>query len=282
MYYFIYESGKLSDKQAKLLDIITLKFSDLGINYDKVMVSPLRTADILAHDAILEGKYKALIAVGSDKTASQVINAIVKLKYANDRIKNWPLFGMVPLENSRVANALGLPYDEKICGILTRRKIETFDLGRADGNYFLTSFDLDILERKKSLWDKVVSTVKSLSSLKLAKINLDVDKTFTVQTKLSNLSVVNSLSNYDFEGKNQIKLSEINPKDEVLDLIMFTGNKEKTKETDLSFFRGKKIKFFCKEKLIMRCDDQPIKKVPEKFEIVPKAIEVIVGKRKRF
>ncbi len=150
------------------------------------------------------------------------------------------------------------------------------------GNYFLTSFDLDILERKKSLWDKVVSTVKSLSSLKLAKINLDVDKTFTVQTKLSNLSVVNSLSNYDFEGKNQIKLSEINPKDAVLDLIMFTGNKEKTKETDLSFFRGKKIKFFCKEKLIMRCDDQPIKKVPEKFEIVPKAIEVIVGKRKRF
>ena len=279
MYYLIYESSKLTDKQAKLLDVITLKFSDLGINYDKASVTPLRTADILAHDAILEGKYKALIAIGSDKTAYQVINALVKLKYANDRIKNWPVFGMIPLEESKIANVLGLPYDDRICGILTRRKIEVFDLGKADGNYFLTSFDIDILERKKSFWDKLTSIVKILSNVKLPRVELAIDKQFDIKAELSSLSMVNCLANFEFEGKEKIKLSGISPKDGVLDLIMFSG---KSKHADLSFFRGRKIKFYCKESLAMSCDDQPIKKVPEKFEAVPRAIEMIVGKRRKF
>lgn len=281
MYYFIHESNKVNDKQAKLLDIISLKFSDLGIRYEKVMVTPLRTADILAHDAILEGRYKTIVAVGTDRTASLVINTLAKLKKANPNVINWPVFGMVPLKQSKIANVLGLPSDTTICDTLTSRKIERVDLGRADGSYFLTSFDLDIVDRKKSAWEKLASSFKIFSKVKQPDISFEIDKLIAAKTKLTTMSVVNSLGLSNFEGKDKIKLSKINPKDQILDLIMFSGSK-KRKETDLSFFRGKKIKLFCKEKLIMNCDEQPIKKVPEVFEIVPRAIEVIVGKNRRF
>jgi len=281
MYFFIYESNKIKDKQAKLLDIISLKFSDLGIRYDKVTVTPLRTADILAHDAILEGKYKTIVAVGSDKTASQVINTLAKLKKANPQVKNWPVFGMVPLRDSKIANVLGLPHDATICDTLTSRKVEVIDLGRADGSYFMTSFDADVVDRKRSMWDKLTTVVKSFSKARLPEVSFDVDKRIFAKTRLTSLSAINSLGNIDFDGKEKIKLSKINPKDQVLDLIMYGGDK-KNRESDLSFFRGKRIKFYCKYKLIMSCDGQPIKKVPEVFEIVPKAMEVVVGKTRRF
>lgn len=281
MYYFIYESNKIKDKQAKLLDIISLKFSDLGIRYDKVMVTPLRTADILAHDAILEGRYKTIVAIGSDRTASQVINTLAKLKKANPNVKNWPVFGMVPLKDSKIANVLGLPYDATICDTLTSRKIELVDLGRADGSYFLTSFNIDFLDHKKSVWDKLTTAIKSFSRTKLPEVSFDIDRQIFAKTKLTSLAVVNALGSANFEGKERIKISTISPKDQVLDLIMFSGQKRK-KILDLSFFRGQRIKFYCKDKLIMSCDDQPIKKVPEVFEIVPRAIEVIVGKKRRF
>ncbi|MFA6296904.1 MAG: hypothetical protein WC663_06110 [Patescibacteria group bacterium] len=281
MYYFICESNKIKDKQAKLLDIISLKFSDLGIRYEKVSVTPLRTADILAHDAILDGRYTTIVAVGSDKTASQIINTIAKLKKANPQVKNWPVFGMVPLRESKIADVLGLPYDNAICEALTSRKVETIDLGRADGSYFMTSFDADFMDRKKTVWEKLTTVIKAISRNKLPEISFDVDKRIFAKAKLSSMSVINSLGNINFEGKNKIKLSKVNPKDQILDLIMFSGNK-KQKESDLSFFRGKKIKFYCKEKLIMACDGQQIKKVPEVFEIVPKTIEVIVGKKRSF
>lgn len=278
MYYFIYESSKLNDKKAKLLDIISLKFSDLGIRYDKAIVTPLRAADILAHDAILEGRYKTIVAVGSDKTASQVINTLAKLKKANPLVKNWPAVAMVPLVSSKIADVLGLPYNSTICDYLTSRKIEMVDLGRADGSYFLTSFNIDLVDHNESVWKKLTS---SLKKIKLPEISLDIDNQIYAKTNLTNLSVVNSLGKIDFEGKNKIKLSKINPKDQILDLIMFSGQK-KPRITDLSFFRGQKIKFYCKEKLAMACDGQPIKKVPEVFEIVPRAIEVVVGKERRF
>ncbi len=271
----------MNDKQAKLLDIISLKFSDMGIRYDKVSVTPLRTADILAHDAILEGKYKTIIAVGSDKTASQVINTLAKLKKANPNVKNWPVFGIVPLRKSKIADVLGVPYDPTICDTLTSRKVEVVDLGRADGSYFMTSFDADVIDRKKTVWEKITTVIKTISKTKLPEISFDIDKQIFAKTRLTSLSVINSLGNTDFLGKDKIKLSKIKPNDQILDLVMFSGNKKK-KESDLSFFRGRKIKFDCKDKLIMSCDDQSIKKVPEVFEIVPKAIEVIAGKNRLF
>ena len=278
MYFFIYESSKLTDKQRKLLDVISLKFSDLGINFDKVTVTPLRTADILTHDAILEGRHKNIIAVGSDKTAHQVINTIAKLKAANAQAKNWPIFGMVPLTKSKIADVLRLPYNDKICGALTRRKIKKFDLGKADGNYFLTSFDIDITDKKKSFWNKVVTAAKTMSKAKLSKVEMDFDNQFDIKTKLSNLSVVNALTDNGLEGKDQIEAAKINPTDGVLDFILYSGKQDKSKEIDLSFFRGQKIRFYCKDKLTMHCDEQPIKKIPERFEIVPNAIEMIVGR----
>jgi len=186
---------------------------------------------------------------------------------------------MIPLEKSRIADVLHLPYNDKICGVLTRRKIETFDMGKADGNYFLTSFDIDIVEKKKSFWDKVVTAAKSMSKAKLANVEIDFDNQFDIKTKLSNMSVINALTNDGFEGNDEIRVSKINPTDGVLDFILFSGKQDKGKAIDLSFFQGQKVRFYCKDKLIMHCDDQQVKKNPERFEAVPNAIEMIVGRK---
>lgn len=246
MYYYLYDSFLSQKKYYQILAKIETRLTDLGINGKINHLSFLKNIQQVLSEEVKRG-IKNIIAVGNDKTFSQVINLAADLNVT---------IGFIPIgENNTIAKLLGIPEGEKACDVLSSRIVEKIDLGKINNYYFLTS--VEMIGQN---------------------ISLELDDSCLINLEGQN-SVVN-ISNL-----NHVYQTDCRPNDDYLNVFIETREKKlfKSDKKTLSQLAGKKIKITSKKTLpILLSDEKRIIKTPALAIILPKKIKVIMGKNRIF
>lgn len=252
MYLYIYDSFLGNKKYGSLLAKIETRLTDLGIGGKIFRLSPLRNMTELLNDQV-KGGAKTVVVVGNDKTFTEIINFAASFDIT---------LGLIPVgPNNKIAKILGIPSAEEACNILSARKIERVDLGKANNTYFLS----DISVAKGS-------------------VTIECENKYAVTP-----AVEDQVTIYNFRpilaGQTQ-EQRMFNPKDGLLEVLIepftkgFFGAKRSAQASSLIPF--KKIAIRSKDSLPIYTDGQKILKTPVKVEIVPDKLKIIVGKNRLF
>jgi len=283
MYFYIHDKLVNDKKNAKKLAQMNVKLNELGIFSDRTEVNAITTVESAVENALVSQRYKHVIAVGNDETAHRVFNTFLKSRMYNPRL----IFGIIPFGPSRIAEALGIPYDiEKACLTISRRKLETLDVGYTnDGTYFLNSLDIVCkgLGRGKTL-----AKLKNVfgGSKKGPEVTIDI-RNFKITTAEEKISIINAL---DDEWKKLLsrqkdfQLKSINPQDGTLNLVIgdSTDKKEGEAFSKVSLFPARNFEISSPDKIMAIADGTRKINAPLKVTVKLKLINTIVGKDRGF
>lgn len=272
MYFYIYDNFTSKPEYQKKINQIGLKLVDLGIADEKARATPIRPVEILVKEALADGRYKNIIAVGDDQTANQIINAL-----AASQAK--VTFGIIPLRTSKIAQALSIPKEEAACQQIAARKLNVIDLGKVNNQYFLTSIKIEAAGK-----NKIKSFFRKIIKSDFPCLELNFNDNFKIKTSTEIFLLINVPTYSDLEVLDERKeiRKKISPKDGLLDLVILSKSKKlftKSKHLRLTYFQTKKIDIKSTNPILATCDNQIIKKLPLHVEIVPQCFEVIVGKK---
>ncbi len=129
MYYYIYDSFVSDRKYDRVLAAIETRLTDLGISGKIGRLTPFTNARGLVRDETRRG-VKTIVAVGNDETVAKVVGGLGDADV---------ILGIIPVgEPSAVAESLGIPPGADACDILSQRLTQKIDLGRINGQYFLS------------------------------------------------------------------------------------------------------------------------------------------------
>lgn len=258
MYYYIYDSFLNQKKYEKELLKIEMRLTDLEIKNKIVRLSLLKNIQELIEEGIKAGA-ETIVAVGNDSTVSQVANIVAHYK---------TVFGIIPIGRpNEIAKFLGIPQGVAACNVLSARKIESIDMGKINGQYFISSVEV----REKN----VVLECETFQITPLPEVNL--------------IGIYN-FSLFKPRGKNKQKVSS-HPQDGIFEavidspvslwnkIIPFLEKEGKQK----SIFPTKKIKISNPVKSsLVTVDRERIFKTPVTIRAVKKKLKVIVGKERNF
>ncbi len=252
MFYYFYDTFLNHKKYEKILAKIEAKTIDLGIGGKKRRLNILENMAELVKEVIEKGA-ETIVAVGNDKTFTQMVNIVAGLS-ASSNLGRKVTLGYIPLAGSnKIAKSLGIPSGELACDALSNRLVEIIDLGKVNHSYFFSSLEIK---------GQIV-----LSSGKYQIIPLENQK----------ISICN------FES---IFQTTSNPKDGVLEIIISSPssllNFRYSKD---SFFPVKKIEITSQiggEPIAVRVDHDRVLKTPLLVESIPQRLKVIVGRERKF
>ncbi|MFH1457378.1 MAG: acylglycerol kinase family protein [Patescibacteria group bacterium] len=251
MYQYIYD-GFLSDqKYDKILTSIESKLTDLDIKGRLHKLTIQRSFENYLKE-IADKKSDCLVVVGNDNTLAKIINIVVE--------KNIVL-GIIPIgNNNRLANFLGIPNEEKACEILAARRIEELDLGKINGQYFLSSIEVEG-EGVSILCNNKYEIKTLLGIQKIGIYNLCLD---------------------------QYVKNIFNPQDKKLEILSFSKNKKnifsfRKKELRETLIKIKHAKIFSSGNTTsVIVDGSKIIKTPAEVSLAEKTLKIIVGKNRKF
>lgn len=244
MHVFFYDPCLNNSKFSLLLAKIETKITDLGLNGKIIRLNLLQNLEKAILDESKPGQ--TLVFIGGDELLNQALPFLAKKDLA---------VGHIPLSNKQVlANALGIPGPLEACEILAARRITSVDLALANKKAFLT--ELAIKAQSSSIDTK-------------DRINLEVKTEHEI--KIINLSLSGLVSNS-------------RPDDQQLELVILTKNKQsvfKKAVTSLSFFQDSEF-FINADNAQALLDSVNTISLPIKIEVIPMAINFIVGKERKF
>lgn len=131
MYTYIYDSFVTGKKHERLLARIETRLTDLGISGRIERLTMFKNIREIAVDAGGRG-CETMVAVGNDETVGRLIDAVGDFDMA---------FGIIPIGDGPhvIAEMLGIVPGVEACNILSRRVLQTIDLGKVNDHYFLSS-----------------------------------------------------------------------------------------------------------------------------------------------
>lgn len=133
MYLYLYDASLADQRFANELADIEARITDVGLQGRVGRLGPLKSAAELVRSGLKAG-VKTVVAVGNDRTVAEVINATAGTDAT---------VGVIPIgKPAAVARLLGIPEEGAAVPVLAARKIETVDLGKINGYYFLTSAEV--------------------------------------------------------------------------------------------------------------------------------------------
>ncbi|MBU4332347.1 hypothetical protein KKD19_02270 [Patescibacteria group bacterium] len=259
MFFYLYDSFLADKKYEKILHQVEARTTDLGVNGRIGKLNPLNNIRELTEDAIKWGA-KTVVAVGNDKTISQLVDIIPRYPSVT--------LGVIPIgPENNIAKLLGIPSSELACDVLSNRLIDILDLGKINGQYFLTSIHADA-----------------------KKVVLECDGHYKIlpQPAAKQINICN-LGCF-FKQK-------INPKDGILQTIVASspsGFRSFFKKPELladSLFVAKSIQITslpneadenAEREASLVIDDYKTIKTPATIEVAPQKLKVIVGKERMF
>lgn len=253
MYLYIYDSFLNDKKHSTLLAKIETRLTDLGIGGKIFRLSPLRNMAELLSDEVKNGA-KTVVVVGNDKTFAQIINFAAQFDVT---------LGLIPVgPNNKIAKTLGISSPHEACDILSARKIERVDLGKANNTYFLS----DITVEK-------------------GEVTIECENNFAITPKIQDQVTIYNLRPMfaaSWEGE-----KIFNPKDGLLEVLiqplakgLFASLKRSIHQNSLIPF--KKVTIKSRSSLPVYTDGQKVLKTPVKVEVVPDKLKIIVGKNRLF
>lgn len=130
MYQYVYDNCLSDKRHAKVIAELENRLTDLGIHGRIDRMHPLKSLRECIEDGIKKG-VKTVIAVGNDETFKKLLDIIP----GKDLV-----LGYVPIGGGSIfARILGIPEGVAACDVLSARLTETLDIGRVNGQYFLTA-----------------------------------------------------------------------------------------------------------------------------------------------
>ncbi len=134
MYTYIYDSFVTDKKNERLLSRIETRLTDLGISGRVERLTMFKNIADIVEDAVRRG-CETVVAVGNDETVSRLVEVMGDYDAA---------LGIVPIGDGPhvIADILGIVPDVESCNILSRRVLQTIDLGKVNDHYFLSSVEI--------------------------------------------------------------------------------------------------------------------------------------------
>ncbi|MDP3971038.1 MAG: diacylglycerol kinase family protein [bacterium] len=130
MFFYLYDTFVLEKKHENTLTGVENRIIELGINGRVEKLTALRNMKELLESAVKQEAH-TIVVVGDDATFVKAINILAQQDVT---------IGYIPFsDQSNLAQIFGIPDTFEACNILSRRIIKTFDLGKANQNYFLTA-----------------------------------------------------------------------------------------------------------------------------------------------
>jgi len=242
MYHYFYDSFLNEKKFQPILAKTESRLMDLGINGKISKLSVLKDLDQIIINEVKQG-VKTVVIVGNDKTIGEITNIIADLDVT---------IGIIPIgENNRIARLLGIPEGDSACDVLSARIVQKMDLGMINGSYFFTSLEFDG---------------------ESANLNCDNNYFLSFDGKnnsitVNNLSIADSTPIKSNEGLFSIQ-------------IKHTQKGFFKSQTTNSFLKAQKISISGEGKSIpiFMTDEKKVIKTPAEVTIIPKKIDIIVGK----
>ncbi|NUM25936.1 MAG: hypothetical protein HUU49_04990 [Candidatus Buchananbacteria bacterium] len=254
MYLYLYDSFLNEKRYGSLVAKIETRLTDLGVGGKIFRLSPLRNIEELLRDEVKNG-IKTVVAVGNDKTVSQVINVAARFNIT---------MGIIPVgPDNKIAQMLGIPSPEEACNILAGRIVERIDLGKANDTFFLSSITLSSEGVTIECEDQYRLTTQAQDQVSICNFK---------PLLASNLGQTNYF----------------NPKDGLLEILVqpiasgFFNFFKKTTSLNSSIIPFKKIFIRSSQSVPIFTDGQKVLKTPVQIEIVPKKLQIIVGKNRLF
>ena len=243
MHVYIYDNLLDSQKHNNLLAKIETRITDLGLNGKIIRLNPMHNIKKTILDEAKPGR--TLILVGGDKLFNE---ALAILAYKEIPIGYIPFFPNQPL-----ADALGIPYNTAACDVIAARRLLKIDLASANDKIFLAELSLTSVHNLVDLNNNLKIEIEGNNSIKI--INLP-------------------LSN-NFQGSN--------PFDGILELKIITKQKNnifRKKSESLSLFSNDTFVINSNDSAVI--DKCQIISAPINVNVLKNAVEVIVGKDRRF
>jgi len=178
MHYYLYDKYLSDKKYEGTLTRIEHRLIELGVNGHIERMSVLKSIPRLISESIERGA-NTIVVAGSDETLLEVIEIIGKFGNA--------VLGFIPMsEDSRLAKIFGIPPFEGACDVLSRRIIESVDLGVVNSkHFFLGSLDMPAkaeLEFKGPYRVKTKSSDHHLAITNLGRIFSDEEPFLSIGT----------------------------------------------------------------------------------------------------
>ena len=140
MYTYIYDSYLNDKKYQNALFRIESRLLELGINGRIEKLTILKSLKELVADAV-DRKSETLVIVGNDETLTRAISFLPS---------HNTIVGMIPMgPKNEIAELLGIPQEVDACDTVSRRIIEHIDLGKANGQYFLSRLEIPDMTKVK-------------------------------------------------------------------------------------------------------------------------------------
>jgi len=264
MHYYIVDPQKLNQREfERVQNKLYSSLSSYRVSGEVVRATGLRTINQLVENAISH-ETKTIVAVGSDETLNDVINAIKGREV---------VCGYIPLVDSEIANILGMGSIENSAKTIGLRRVEEMDLGKVNDNYFLSKLSFGLGPENLGL--------KSLFNLQNFEVKFSADDQF----KASVSAVGGTIVNVDTDPTDGIADVFLLPKLSKLQTLRYRTQilkQEFEKIPGSSRVHINKLQILSPEGLPLYCGNKIIARTPATIEIVPQAIKMIVGKERKF
>lgn len=246
MNLYIYDDFLNKSRYNRIISKIEIRLTDLGLNGKIIRLGTIKNIKSLIQQEIRNG-VKNIIAVGDNKTANKVVNALIGEK-SNDLFINNILFFIIPVGNSNqsIASALGIKKEEEACNILLARRVEQIDLGMVNNYYFLN---------------------KAVVSNKNILVNFDEKYKVEINNK-SSLNIINLNENNNYNNE------KLFPNNGVLAMLVID------KDNNYSYLPVKDIKIIGEGNIVL--DNSTEITLPVNIKVIEKKLKVIIGKDRLF
>ncbi|OGE81816.1 MAG: hypothetical protein A3H72_01720 [Candidatus Doudnabacteria bacterium RIFCSPLOWO2_02_FULL_48_8] len=278
MYYYIVDPESLSQKQfERVQNQLYSSLTNYRINGEVSRVTTLRTVSQLTEIAFSHG-VKTLVAVGSDETFHDLINAV------GDRDV---LIGFIPLGGSEVGKIFGIGDIDHACRTIASRRHSLLDLGCVNGQYvFATKLSFGVNLSAGNLFS--IKLLKQLLNLPEFEIKFTT-RDYKASLKAVGGQIINSRSVDSSQNFG-------NPTDGVLDISLLPklrafGLVRHRKKITSGFFEqvphsslihANQLEISSPEGLPLRVGRKVVAKTPAAVKALPQKLRIIVGKDRTF
>jgi len=244
MHIYIYDQFLNQRKYDKIVSKIEIRVTDLGLGGKNCHVGPLKSLRSIVKDE-LRNNPKTFIAVGNNKTLSEIVNALGDEDVA---------VGIIPVgPNNSIASTLGIENEDNACNILSARLIEKIDLGVINENYFISS--------------AIINTQGTI---------IEVNEQYTMEPiGIGTVEIINL--------NTQREQSAVSPQDGILEtFIKITQKKLLSKTSNQSFLRSNRLIINNLNNKNFIIDNSVEIKTPVQVGVIPDRLSIIVGKERKF
>ncbi|HTL39416.1 MAG TPA: diacylglycerol kinase family protein [Methylomirabilota bacterium] len=280
MYYYIVDPQKIPQREfERVQNLLYSSVSEYRVSGEVVRVTGLRTINQLVENALSHGA-KTIVAVGSDDTLNDVINAVGRREV---------VIGFVPIFPTEVGKILGIKSIEQAAKTLGGRRIAELDLGLVNKNFFVSKLSFGVYQPAGTGWMKSLDYkfFQNMVNMPSFDVKFSVDGKYQASLKVIGGMIVNSRDNA--EGL-------ANPTDGVLDVLLLS----KLSKWDVFKFRKEiisgdfekipgssvihvsRLEISTPVGLPLKSAGRVIAKTPAVIEVMPKALKIIVGKERKF